>query len=160
MEIQSANGECFSFVVDRYEFPHEPLGPTEDNPAGEDFDTGRFLVISCEFENHDGKWSGSFPEMDTTGLARLIQWLDSINRDDIMLNGVHFVEYNLEFSVDETRTVLHVHAFNHFLPPWIAEGESITLRFPIADINLTNALAALRAMAEQFPGRPPLGNAG
>ena len=37
MKLETPDGCYFSLNVDRYEFPNEELGPTEDNPA-EDFE--------------------------------------------------------------------------------------------------------------------------
>lgn len=159
MNLESADGDYFSFAIEGYEFPDEALGPTEDNPADQDFDTGRFLIVSCVFRNSEGEWSESFPEMDTTGLAHFIRWMESISNNVVIQEGVHFIEYGLEFSIDASHTVLHVHTFHHFLPPWTTSG-SVTLNFPIAGINFSDALASLRQMADQFPGRPPLGDAG
>ena len=155
MKFDALNGDYFSFAINRYEFPNEELGPTDDNPAGEDFDTGRFLVISCEFRNGDGDWTASFPEMDTNGLARFIDWMDSINNNAVIEDGVHFIEYDLEFTTNDSRAILHVHAFNHFLPPWISPPASVKLDFAVTDIDFADALGSLRRMAEQFPGRPP-----
>ena len=68
--LKASDGRSFSLHVERYEFPKEALGPTDDNPADE-FDTGRFLVVRASFCNSDGSWMASGPEMDTVELERL-----------------------------------------------------------------------------------------
>ena len=157
MELNASNGCRFTLTIERYEFPDEELGPTEDNPES-DFDSGRFLVVSHAFGNSDGRWQGEFPTMDTVEFIRLIDWLDSIRRNDISTQGAYFTERCLEFTIDDTQTSLRVHLCDELLPPWSANN-SVVLDFPLSEIDLPAAIASLRQQAITFPGRPPLPSA-
>ena len=77
MKIETRDGRLFSLIVKQYEFPDEELGPTEDNPADE-FETGRFLIVSHIIRNADGEWNTRGPTMTTVELERLVNWLDQI----------------------------------------------------------------------------------
>ena len=72
------SGQQFSLRIEAYEFPDEELGPTEDNPADE-FDTGRFLIVSVAFSDAGRQWHASRPIMETSELQRLIDWLESLS---------------------------------------------------------------------------------
>ena len=160
MELRSKNGNLFTLTVERYEFPDEELGPTEDNPVDEDFDTGRFLIVSHAFGNADGQWHGEFPTMDTEEFSRFIDWLDSIQRNEIDTHGVYFTERCLEFTLDESSTSLLVHLSWELLPPWVGNGDTVVLRFPLAEVDLDAAISSLQQQSAKFPGRPQLPNAG
>ncbi|WP_146591824.1 WapI family immunity protein [Posidoniimonas polymericola] len=160
MELRSKSGNLFTLTVERYEFPDEELGPTDDNPADEDFDTGRFLVVSHRFGNADGHWRGEFTTMDTNELSRFIDWLASVQSNEIKTHGAYFTERCLEFTLDESFTSLLVHLSSELLPPWGSDGDTIVLNFPMAGIDLDATVASLRRQAARFPGRPPLSNAG
>ncbi len=158
MELRSKNGDRFTLSVDRYEFPDEELGPTEDNPDDDDFYTGRFLIVSHECENAEGQWRAAFPTMDTIELSRFIGWLESIRRNEIERDGVYFTERCLEFTFDQSSTSLLVHLSLDLLPSWIVQGATITLKFPMMEIDLDATIASLRDQSAKFPGRPPLHN--
>lgn len=156
MHIQSLDGNAFSMRVAGYEFPDEELGPTEDNPADE-FCTGRFLIVEVTLCESGRAWCASGPIMNTVELERLIDWLNSIARNSCSKSGVNFVERELEFSIDENHSRLKSHVFRDFLPDW-CDGDSLTLEFPISEIDLSTVISELRDQLTQFPGRPPIGN--
>ena len=160
MELRSKSGNLFTLTVERYEFPDEELGPTEDNPADEDFDTGRFLVVSHEIGNADGQWHGEFPTMDTDEFSRFIDWLDSIRLNEIETCGAYFTEQCLEFTLDESSTSLLVHLSWELRPPWVNDGDTVVLSFPLTEIDLDATITSLHQQLTRFPGRPPLSNAG
>lgn len=156
MILKTSDGRSFSLHVECYEFPNEALGPTDDNPDDE-FDTGRFLVVRASFCNPDGSWMASGPEMNTVELERLADWLDSILKGEPSRNGVYFTERDLEFTVDDGKGMLSVHAFRDFLPPWITDRSStIKISFPLIEIDLKAAILSLRSQLRAFPGRPQL----
>lgn len=136
-----------------YEFPDEELGPTEDNPADE-FQMGRFLIIEATFSDSGRVWHATGPIMDTNELGRLIDWLDAIINKRCSMSGVYFTERDLEFSCDEAQSRLMVHIFEDFLPTW-CEKDSLTLEFPLADVNLPIVTSDLKDQLKRFPGRPP-----
>ncbi len=160
MELRSKNGNLCTLTVDGYELPDEELGPTKDNPADKDFDTGRFLFVSHSFANKDGNWTGRFPTMDTTGLSRLVDWLEAIRLGQTKSRGVYFIERCLEFTIDESLTTLSVHLSLELLPPWSNDSDTIELKFPLVEIDFNAATSSLRRQLSEFPGRPPLPNAG
>ena len=160
MVLRSKSGNLFTLTVERYEFPNEELGPTEDNPADKDFDTGRFLIVSHQIGSADGQWRGEFPTMDTNEFTRFIDWLDSVQSSEIKTQGVYFTERCLEFTLDESFTSLLVHLSSEFLPPWGSDGGTFVLNFPLAEVDLGAAVASLRQQSARFPGRPPQPNAG
>jgi len=155
MKLETPDGQSFSLTVERYEFPDEELGPTAENPA-DDFETGRFLVVSVGFRSSLGEWEACGPEMTTTELLRLADWLDSIRIGRAVHTGVYFTERNLEFTCNATSERLLIHAHGSFLPPWSASGESITLDFAVRDIELELAVESLRKQLARFPGKPAL----
>ena len=160
MELRSKNGNLFTLAVKRYEFPDEEFSPTEDNPADEDFDTGRLLIVSHEFSNADGEWQCEFPTMDTNDFSRFVDWLDSLRSSEIETYGAYFIERCLEFRFDQTTNSLLVHLSWELLPTWISRGDQIVLVFPLAEIDLDSAISSLQQQLARFPGRPPLPNAG
>lgn len=152
MQLKTVDGPTFSLSVERYEFPDEELGPTEDNPADE-FDQERFLVIRIAVTTSDGEWSMARPEMTTNELERLANWLEQVSSGSPSKRGVYFTERDLEFTVDESVRILTAHLFGDFLPPWAKEKQH-DLAFPIDEIDLAGAIASLRSQLEQFPGLP------
>lgn len=157
MLLESSDGQLFLLHIDRYEFPDEELGPTKDNPA-DDFDRGRFLVVTVSCKISTGSWQATAPEMTTTELERLASWLESLQSGQPSGVGVYFTERDLEFTVDEARETLNVRLHRDFLPPWNKKGESLTMSFPIGEINLNEVVASMRSQLVQFPDRPPLPN--
>jgi hypothetical protein len=154
MNITANDGTSFSLRVEGYEFPDEDLMPNEDNPA-DDFDTGRMLIVRFSGSHAEGSWSASGPEMDTTELAQLADWLDSIVAGDANAPGIYFTERDLEFTVSENLTVLHIHFFRDFLPPWIIDpAGQFMLDFPVNEVNLADASRSLREQLTAFPGGP------
>lgn len=158
MQLATADGRMFSLVVDRYEFPDEDLGPTDDNPADE-FETGRDLIVTVSFTNADGSWRASGPIMTTTQLERLADWFESLARGSRICNGIYFTERDLELSIDEIAEIVSVHAFRDFLPPWSTSPDGVTIEFPLWEIDAVGAAKSLRAQLFKFPGRPPLDHA-
>ena len=143
MRIETEDGRSFSLAIERYEFPDEELGPTEDNPADE-FDTGRFLVVAVSFRNHDGAWNASGPEMTTDELDRLAKWLDSLRSGKPISQGVYFTERNLEFSIDDKghlRTA-GTYIWQFQLPPWASNKytECVAIEFPLDQIDIGAAV--------------------
>src|SRR5688572_19046504 len=100
MQLVSLDGRSFSLDVLGYEFPYEELGPNEDNPA-DDFDRGRFLVVSVSLKTPEGEWQATATEMTTTELERLSVWLESVSNDRPSGAGVYFTERDLEFTFDD-----------------------------------------------------------
>ena len=152
MLLESSSGQSFSLIVDRYEFPDEELGPTEDNPADE-FDPGRFLVITVSVKTPAGSWQATAPEMTTTELERLAAWLSSVSDGLPSGRGAYFTERDLEFSVDEAITSISIHLVRDFLPPW-EQRSSCTITFPLDCIDLSQAVSEIRSQIRQFPHRP------
>jgi hypothetical protein len=154
MNITAKDGTSFSLHVERYEFPDEDLIPNEDNPA-DDFDTGRMLVVRFSANHTERSWNASGPEMDTTELARLADWLDSVVAGNANAIGVYFTERDLEFTVSEDLKFLRIHFFWDFLPPWIVDATGqFTLDFQINEIDLSAASRSLREQLVAFPGAP------
>ena len=158
MKIETADGRFFSLTVDGYEFPDEELGPTEDNPADE-FETGRFLIVSHVIRNADGEWNARGPTMTTDELQRFVDWLVLIRTGTQPTGGIYFTERDLEFTCDDSVSNLRVHLSWDFLPPWNDSDECVTIEFPIHDLDLASAVHSLRTQLIAFPGRPPIENA-
>jgi hypothetical protein len=146
--------QSFSMRVVAYEFPDEELGPTEDNPA-EYFETGRFLVIDVEFSRDGMTGRDSLPEMTTTELERMVDWLQTIADGNCNRTGVYFTERDLAFSVSKDLSVLRVHIFWYLLPDW-ATGTDLTLEFPADRAALEENIRSLHDDLTRFPGRPRL----
>ena len=155
MQLEMSDGRFFSLRVERYEFPDEELGPTDDNPADE-FDTGRFLVVAVAFRNADGAWQASGPIMETTELERFTDWMESILEGTPLSDGVYFTERDLEFTIDNTAGKLLVHACWDFSPSWETSEEGVTIDFAIDQVDMLGAIESLRSQLRFFPGRPPI----
>jgi hypothetical protein len=155
MKLEVHGGPLFSLVVNRYEFPDEDLRPTEDNPVDE-FETGRFLVVTASFRNADGQWNASGPIMTTDELERLAEWLDSVVKGHPLSAGIYFTERDLEFSIDLEERNLLVHVSRDFRPNWSMSSETVTITFPVDHIDLRCAVESLRSQLNRFPGRPPI----
>ena len=158
MKIETANNRFFSLTVERYEFPDEELGPTEYNPADE-FETGRFLVVSHGIRNADGEWNTRGPTMTTNELQRFVDWLNLILNGSPPTDGIYFTERDLEFTYDASARNLCVHLFRDFLPPWIGSADHVTIEFSVNEIDLESAINSLQSQLDAFPGRPPIRNA-
>lgn len=158
MKLETPDGRLFTLNVDSYEFPDEELGPTDDNPADE-FQSGRFLIVSHTFCNSDGEWHASGPTMTTSELQRLADWLESIRDGSVSQSGVYFTERDLEFTVDDSGSILRVHIFRDFLPSWIGSADAVTIDFPVACVQFDRVIESLRRQLTQFPGRPAIENA-
>ena len=158
MKLATSDGRSFSLYVERYEFPDEELGPTEDNPADE-FETGRFLIISVSFSNADGSWDATGPNLTTTEMECLADWFDSIANGNPSGTGICFIERDLELTINENVTVLSVHLFRDFLPAWNKTDQSVSIDFPLDQIDLVSATKSLRSQLIAFPGRPHLRDA-
>ena len=153
MILATPDGQKFSLHVERYEFPDEELIPTDDNPAT-DFDTGRFLMVTVSINTPEGEWNATRPEMTTTELERLADWLETVLKGDPSCDGVYFTERDLEIGFDEGSNSLMVHLFWDFLPQWMAKDSHLTIAFQLERINLPAAISSLRSQLERFPGRP------
>ena len=158
MNLETSDGRRFTLIVDGYEFPDEELGPTEDNPADE-FEVGRFLIVSHTFRIPEGEWRASGPTMTTTELQGFVDWLKSIRDGCPSKPGVYFTERDLEFTVDDSHTILRVHVFRNFLPPWIDSADSVTIDFPITSVQFDRVIDSLQHQLTRFPGRPPIRDA-
>jgi hypothetical protein len=154
MKLETRDGRSFSLRVERYEFPDEELGPTEDNPA-DDFDTGRFLVVAASFRNAGSDWSASGPVMTTTEVGRFVDWMDSIVKGHPLSTGVYFTGRDLEFTIDHDARNLLVHACRDFRPDWSTTAD-VTIEFAIDQVDLRVAAESLRSQLKCFPGRPPI----
>jgi hypothetical protein len=155
MKFEASDGTYFSMKVARYEFPDEELGPTEDNPAS-DFQTGRFLIVDCSFHRGGREWSPSAAIMTTDELERLMEWLQSLKDGKPAPTGFYFTERDLEFSIDESRAKLHIHISGSFLPVWHKGGDTLTIEFPMSEVDLDAEIKAINQELRAFPGRPPL----
>lgn len=156
MRLEARNGCSFVLRVERYEFPDEELGPTQDNPAG-DFETGRFLVVSVNFTTADGSWESFGPYLTTSELDQFADWLESISRNAPKGHGIYFIERDIEWTLDENASTLTLHLCGSFLPPWKGGEDCISIQFPLSDIDLAGAANSLREYCRQFPGRPRQG---
>ena len=152
MQLQSSDGQSFSLNVVRYEFPDEELGPNEDNPA-DDFDRGRFLVVTISLKSPDGAWEATAPEMTTTELEQFANWLESVSNGHPAGIDAYFTERDLEFTLDEKTGNLNVHLSRDFLPPW-SNLDVWTINIPIDRSSLSRAVSAIRLQLSEFPHRP------
>jgi len=152
MQLQSSDGQSFSLNVVRYEFPDEELGPNENNPA-DDFDRGRFLVVTISLKTPDGEWEATAPEMTTTELEQFANWLESVSSGQFAGIGAYFTERDLEFTQDEKTRSLNVHLSRDFLPPW-SNLDVWTINIPIEQSSLSQAVSAIRLQLALFPHRP------
>ena len=155
MEFRTDDGRLFALNVERYEFPDEELGPTEDNPV-EDFETGRFLVVAHRFRSAGEEWAASGPTMTTDDLQRFVAWVISLRDETRSIDGIYFAERDLEFTFDEKTRAISVHIAYDSLPAWSDAAECITIDFPIQGIDLDAAIDSLRRQLAAFPGRPPI----
>jgi hypothetical protein len=96
--------------------------------------------------------------MTTDELERFIDWLVSVVNNSSPKKEVYFTERDLEFSCDENQSRLMVHIFRDFLPVW-CDRNSLTIEFPIADIDFSKVISELRDGLARFPGRPPISSA-
>ena len=154
MRIET-DDRSFTLAIDRYEFPDEELGPTEDNPA-EDFDRGRFLIITVRLSDQSRSWKVTGPYVDTEELVRLADWLDSIARGNPTEDGIYFIERDWEWTVDAGVSTLTLHLSSAFLPPTSLRGKTYAMPFSVDSIDLPSAVSSLRRQLLAFPSRPPL----
>jgi hypothetical protein len=150
----SGDGTRFSLEVDRYEFPDEELGPTEDNPA-DYFDRGRFLFVTISCVTPEGRWQATAPEMTTTELEAFAEWLQVVSQGRPAEIGAGFTERDLEFSVDLSGRKLNVHLYWKFRPVWTTENH-LTISFPLDELDFDAARSFLHAALVRFPHRPAL----
>jgi len=158
MKFANTKGDAFSLLVDRYEFPGEEFGPTDDNPADE-FETGRFIVVSHAIRHNGREWNTCGPTMKTTELKRLKDWFALIQDGSATTGGLCFTERELEFTYDKVSGNLQVHLFFGFLPPWEDSSDSVVIGFQAEKLDIGAAINSLHAQLKAFPSRPPIGNA-
>jgi len=155
MKLESPDGRFFSLSVEGYEFSDEELGPIKDNPADE-FESGRFLIVSHTFRNQNGEWRVSGPTMTTDELGELAEWLESLHGDGKQNVGCYFTEREIEFTFNPRSNKLTVHVFHDFLPDWIGTDQTARIEFSLDEVDLVAAIKSIRQQLLAFPGRPPL----
>jgi len=156
MILQCKTGSSrLTLKVDGYEFPDEPLGPTEDNPPDE-FETARWLIVTFGFCFESQIWSVTGPYAKTSEIELLADWFDSIAIGDPSADGIRFIERDIEFTFNQRVSSLTVHLFRDFLPPLNRTCESFDMEFSLVEIELAGASNELRTILKRFPERPAI----
>ncbi|MFO0884320.1 MAG: hypothetical protein U0894_09040 [Pirellulales bacterium] len=152
-EIGGAECNFFGLTIIGYQYPNEPLEPSDDNPVDE-FDTGRFLVIECHFVRNEVDWKRSGPFLSTDDLAKLRDWMVELPLVTIGTVGCYFTERDLELSYDASRKALSIHASYELNSPVERSGQTTTLVFRLDDSMIASLVGQLENCIRRFPGRP------
>lgn len=153
MKLTNSSGESIELHVVGYEHPDDELGPTEDNPA-DDFDPGRFLIVTVAAKARGRSWDGTGAYLDTVELNRFANWLESIRRGQPSHYGIYFTEREMAWSVNYPLTELTVFLWHDLQPPWWDDLNSLPIDFSLTEIDLRDAIRSLRQQALKFPGLP------
>lgn len=153
-ELNGSDGDFFGFTIMGYQYPDEPLEPSDDNPADE-FDTGRFLVVKFCFVRNAINWTRSGPILTTDDLIKLRDWMAELPSATTRTLGCYFTERELELSYDATRKSLSVHASYEFNSPFEQIGQPTRIVFSLDAQTVTYLVRQLDDCIHRFPGKPP-----
>ncbi|MBL8076992.1 MAG: hypothetical protein JNM55_03445 [Anaerolineales bacterium] len=145
MKLKSSNGSSFQLKIIGYEFPD----------IKDDYDDSNWLMIQIDVTSNENAWHANFPALTTFEVEELANWLSSIDsiKDDPGRRG--FIELCLDFQFS-TRTdgqqFLNVFCMNEMSPNG-QPGNIFETKFPVSEINLSQAAKDLRLELQKFPQR-------
>ena len=150
MDIHGADGSAFQLKVVGYQFPQVVDDGWDSN----------WLRIYMSVTLPQGSWSVSDPFLTTFEVKSLANWFDSIVDHTQTEQEIGFTEPNLSFAITETASgipCLRIHFAIECLPPWVdrtnSRSEGVFADFPLSEIDLRSAAAALRSELQLYPQR-------
>jgi len=154
MVLQLPDGSfSLKFHLFGYQFSDSELPICERGSPEAHAARGRPLSTSASFITPQGEWESSGPQISTSELGRFASWLEAIAQGRPSETGFDFEQPDLEFSVSETLDAFNVHLSGSLSPDW-ADGQCLRISFPLAELDLRQAVAALRAQLARFVNRP------
>jgi len=155
MLLQLPDGTSFAMKahLHRFRFAEWELPICDRGRPGAHAERGQPLVTSISLRTPQGESDNGGPEISTMELERLASWLETVARRRPSDISFDFEKRGLEFSVNETFDVLNVQLSGRRSPDW-AEGDHLTISFPLAQIDLGQAVSELRSQLSRFVTRP------
>lgn len=155
MLLQHPDGTTFTLKMHlfRYRFAELDLPIVDRGRPESQAKYGRPLVTTFSLKTAVGERENSGPSISTVELGELASWLESVARGAPSAMGFDFKKRGLEFSLTDSLDALKVHLSDDSVPEW-AGAEELTVSFPLASLDLDQAVAALRAQLLRFVSRP------
>jgi hypothetical protein len=155
MLLQRSDGLQFSMKAHLmgFQFKESQLPICDRGRPDAYVERGRPLVTAISLRAAQGEWQSSWPTISTTELDGLATWLESVARGQPSVLDFDFEQRGLEFSASEALDVLNVHLSGVASPDW-ADDEYLTISFPLAELGLNQAVAALRSQLSRLLSRP------
>jgi hypothetical protein len=153
MVLQLPDGLSFSlkYHLFGYQFSDSELPICERGSPEAHAARGRPLKTETSFRTPEGEWQRFDPQISTSELGRFASWLDTVAQGRPSSTGFDFEEPGLEFSVSEAVDAFNIHLSRELTPDY---GESRTISFPLAQIDLHQGVAALRSQLSRLVNRP------
>jgi len=136
----------FDYQFADWELPVCERGSREAHAA-----RGRPLTTATSFRTPEGEWQRRDPLISTSELGHFASWLETVAQGRPSSTRFDFEWPGLEFSVSEAVDALNIHLSRELTPDY---GESRTISFPLAQIDLQQGVAALRSQLSRFVNRP------
>jgi len=135
---------AFELRVVGYEFP--------DNTT----DSVNWLFIEGAIKHPHGDWIFRHPSLLAGEVARLADWLEAVAAVKEPELWCGFIEPNLSFGIfcEKESRRLRVTFAAEARPPWAKPGMDAHVEFPVAELNLEQAVTSLRQQLQQWPKRP------
>jgi hypothetical protein len=116
-----------------------------------------WLMVRIDAETEGRGWSAVDPALEAGDVKALATWLERVHSGEAVARSLGFTEPNLEFELEgEPPSAVRVHFDLEFLPEWkvsrgFAHREPLSIRFPIAALDLPTAAASLRMQLARLP---------
>jgi len=150
MKIFGIDGQSFELKILRYEFPEEEIADYDSN----------WLIIEINVNHPKGAWVSSHPSLLTYEVSSLADWLENIDKGEIVDPEECFIEHNLRFQLTNTNPKdkkLRIYFELESRPKWASVDDDrwgeIWVEFQIAEIQLNKAVNELRKQLKTFPQR-------
>ena len=150
MYFAASDGSSFGLKIIGYEFPHLEQ---------EDYDSN-WLNIQIEVTTPEYSWSATEPSLLTYEVARLAEWLESVDQGKPVEDEIGFIEPCLWFKLIRHRDTvksLRIHFELEYRPDWTRteqmRQQPLFVEFPLSEIDLQQAATSLRSQLSHYPQR-------
>ncbi|MBL4604457.1 MAG: hypothetical protein JKY02_01970 [Flavobacteriaceae bacterium] len=89
MVFNGINNQTVEFRVTNYEFPNNTTCEYDSN----------WLLIYLKVKSSFGNWKTIDPSLLTTEVKIIIEWFENLSKNNVIENGLTFLEPNLEFQL-------------------------------------------------------------
>jgi hypothetical protein len=145
MRLATSTNFAVELCIVGYQFPDSHSAEYDSN----------WLVIKGQVRHPRGNWNFREPCLLTYEAAQLADWLESVAADCETSSDAGFIEPNLAFEVvtAEFGRILRIIFSAESRPPWASQGVNVILEFPVAELNIAEAIREWRDQLWLFPQR-------